>query len=667
MSDRTAISSLRRTLTTSSLIALFTGVTASAAVEAGGGGPVRQLPTTMVSAPRFYDVDTEIASRVQLIDRLAIEASGATSLVELLRNEANIHFRSTSGNSALSEVSMGGFGEDSSQRVLVLLDGHRLNTADLGQINWLSVPLSLVESIEVIKGGQSALYGNNAVGGVIKITTVQPQEELSGQLQTSVGSFDSYNFRLGVSGVVGSLGFAAHAEHDETDGYRDNSQYEADGGGVQFNWTTSDWFSAHISVSGVESEYGLPGPLTRAEVAADPQHSKEFANFGEEDAVYYRGGFGLCLSDELSFGLEAGYTERELYTVFYTYGGGPPAFPFEIEQDYEIFSLSPTLTYENDRLSAVVGLDYYDDQVDAVFGTDPVEYERQTVAAFASLKYDIAEDWILSATLRRERAHTDGSYTIFGMKSELDGFDEDQHAWSLGLIKAFEQRGRLYGTVRRFYRYPATDEVTVVDFMGATATFNPDLEPEWGYEAEFGGDWAFRSVVVGGRIYNQWMHDEIIYNPMMGANTNLDETSRYGADLFARWAFSENIEARFDYSYVNAEIGGDVFDGSAVPLVPEHKLRVSMEWQPSEPVRIVVGATYTDEAYVGSDFANTSSQLSDYVLFDLTTRYNFSEEVSVFVTVDNIFDKEYVSTAFGPDALYPGVGRSAKAGVAWSF
>ncbi len=666
MSDIVTTSSLHKTLITSSLIALFTSVSVSAAVAAGGD-IVQQLPTTMVSAPRFYDIDMETPSRIQLIDRIAIEASGATSIVELLRNEANLHFRSTSGNSALSEVSMGGFGEGSGQRVLVLLDGHRLNTADLGQINWLSVPLSLVESIEVIKGGQSALYGNSAVGGVIKITTVQPKEELSGQLQASVGSFDSYNFRFGVSGKVGSLGFAAHAEHDETDGYRDNSRYEADGGGVLFDWTASDWFSAHFSVSGVESEYGLPGPLTRAEVAADPQYSKEFANFGEEEAIYYRGGFGLCLSDELSFGLEAGYTERELYTVFYNYGLGSPSFPYELEQDYEIFSVSPTFTYEDDRLTAVIGLDYYDDQVGAVFGTEPVEFDRQTLAAFASLKYDLAEDWILSVTLRGERADIDGSYTVSGVKNELDSFAEDQHAWSLGIIKAFEQRGRVYGTVRRFYRYPATDEVTVVDFMGATATFNPDLDPEWGYEAELGGDWAFRSVVAGGRIYKQWMHDEIIFNPTIFENVNLDETSRYGADLFARWTLTEKLEARFDYSYVNAEIGGDAFDGSAVPLVPEHKLRVSVEWQPSEPVRIVVGATYTDEVYVGSDFANTSSQLSDYVLFDLTARYNFSEEVSVFVTVDNIFDKEHISTAFGPDALYPGIGRSAKAGVTWSF
>ncbi|MDB2310393.1 TonB-dependent receptor [Opitutales bacterium] len=625
------------------------------------------LPYVVVASPRFIDKDVEVASRVQLIDRSQIEDSGATNVVELLKQEANIHFRSTSGNSALSEVSLGGFGEGSGQRVLVLLDGHRLNTADLGQINWLSIPLSLIESIEVIKGAQSAIYGNNAVGGVIKITTVQPSEALAGQFQLSGGSFDSYNARLGLSGRVGSFGFSAHAEHDETNGYRQNSQYDADGGGIKFDWLANDWVSAYLSVSGVESEYGLPGPLSRAELADDRKQSKEFANFGEEEAIYSRAGIGLFINDEFSFGLDAGYSSRDLYTVFYSYGGGAPAFPFEIEQDYEILSASPTVTYQNDRLTALVGLDYYDDHVGAEFGTDPVEYERQSLAAFSSLKYDAGEGLILTASLRCERARTDGSYSVVGAVNELDALTEDQYAWSLGVIKAFEQNGRLYASVRRFYRYAATDEVTVVDFNSSTASFNPDLDTEWGHELELGGDWAFDSLVVGARIYRQWMNDEIIYSPSSFSNVNLDETSRFGTDLFVTYALTEKLNANVNYTYVSTEIVGGTFDGSEVPLVPAHKLRVAMEYRPSNPVRILLGASYTDNVYVGSDFDNASSELNNYVLVDLSVRYSFSDDVSVFVTVNNLFDKEYVSTAFGPDALYPGVGRSAKAGVTLSF
>ena len=82
---------------------------------------VDTLPTTVVSALRYSELDMQIASRVQLIDVEDIANSGATDLVQLLQDKANLHFTSTSGNTAQSQVSMGGYGENSGQRVLVLL------------------------------------------------------------------------------------------------------------------------------------------------------------------------------------------------------------------------------------------------------------------------------------------------------------------------------------------------------------------------------------------------------------------------------------------------------------------------------------------------------------------------------------------------------------------
>jgi iron complex outermembrane receptor protein len=635
---------------------LFAAVSTSAYADIENQTP--ELEATLVSAPRFIETDLDVAARVQFIDREEIEESGATNLVELLIREANLHFRSTSGNSAASQVAIGGFGENSGQRVLILLDGQRLNTADLSTVNWLSIPLSLVESVEVIKGGQSALYGNNAVGGVIKISTVRPDEELSGQIQASAGSFDSYNARLGVSGKAGALGFSVHAEHDETDGYRDNSQYDADGAGLKLTWMGSDWFEAYISLSGVESEYGLPGPLTRSEFENNPTFSKEFDNRGEEEVAYYRAGVGFCLTDSLSFGIDSGYTDREVYAVYYDYSGPVPAFPFELSSEYSIFSISPNFTYSTDRLTAVIGLDFYDDEVNVVSTFGDSEYNRETSAGFGSASYSLDGLWTLSATIRYEEVSTDG---VNG-GVDLGEVEDDQYAWSLGVVKQFERSGRLYGSVRRFFRYPATDEILV---YFPSLSFNPDLEAENGYEAELGADWAFKSVQLGGRVYRQWMQDEIIYASFN--NINLEETNRLGADFYFSWQITDKLSTRFDYSWVDAEINGDAFDGSEVPLVPEHKLRASVEWLPNEATRIVLGATYTDDVFIGGDFANSDDEISDYILFDLMVRYAINDSLSVFVAGDNLTNIAYVSTAFGVDALYPGAGRSAKVGLTWDF
>ena len=86
---------------------------------------------------------------------------------------------------------------------MIILDGHRLNAIDMSAINWYSIPLALVESIEVIRGGQSGTYGNHAIGGVIKINTKLPKIEPTGSLQASVGSFDSFNVRGAYTQMIG--------------------------------------------------------------------------------------------------------------------------------------------------------------------------------------------------------------------------------------------------------------------------------------------------------------------------------------------------------------------------------------------------------------------------------------------------------------------------------
>jgi outer membrane receptor protein involved in Fe transport len=112
--------------------------------------------------------------------------------------------------------------------------------------------------------------------------------------------------------------------------------------------------------------------------------------------------------------------------------------------------------------------------------------------------------------------------------------------------------------------------------------------------------------------------------------------------------------------------GGD-YDGSEVPLVPEHKFRLEIDYRLSEAISCSFGASYTDDSNVGGDFVNKARSLDDHILFNVGARYVMNENVEFFISVDNLFDKEYISTAFGPDALYPGVGRSGRVGLLYKF
>ena len=252
----------------------------------------------------------------------------------------------------------------------------------------------------------------------------------------------------------------------------------------------------------------------------------------------------------------------------------------------------------------------------------------------------------------------------------MDKVTKNEWSGGLGLIRDFGSENRIYGTIRRFYRHAATDEYAY--------SIKNDLEPENGFEVELGMDWTVNQIYLGGRIFRQWMEDEIVYDEDLpaslapwGANINLPKNRRVGLDLSVNWQVSESIRSGLSYEYVKAtfEAGnysGGNYAGSRVPLVPEGLLRLFLELRPVDSLLLSFGGSYVGESYRGSDFSNSESKLEDYWLFDLGVNYQLSETATLYGGVENLFNEEYLSTAFG-SGLYPGEGRRATVGLRYSF
>ena len=155
-------------------------------------GPI-ELETIYVTASRFDTDAAAIPASISLIDTNTINAKAATSVADLL-GDVGVLMRSYTGNPTQSTIDMRGYGESGNLNVLVLVDGRRVNAPDMSGINWLNMPLASVDKIEVLRGSQSALYGNNAGGGVIKITTSIP-DTFGGSAIAGYGSWESWVFR----------------------------------------------------------------------------------------------------------------------------------------------------------------------------------------------------------------------------------------------------------------------------------------------------------------------------------------------------------------------------------------------------------------------------------------------------------------------------------------
>ena len=622
-----------------------------------------QLEPMEVSALRLETPDKNLPARIQVIDQARIEQSGATDIVGLLRKEANLQVRSTSGNSARSTISMGGFGENGQLRTLVLLDGHRLNAIDMSAINWYSIPLAIVKSIEVIRGGQSGTYGNHAVGGIIKINTKLPKVEPTASIEANAGSFDSFSARGAYSQRIGEIGLTIFGDRVESDGYRVNGDHQTEAGGLRLDWGgESDW-RGYLSWGLSDSEFGLPGSLNASQLLVDRRQTTSPNDRVEERSSHGRAGLSYEINENWSFENRLGYQDRDVDEQFYGSWGS-----YLAEKVYQTFSYSPALYYNTNDANWRFGFDFSDADVDSKsksynsfsssFSDSLNLYKRRTSAFLMSTRLDISDEWNFNGNIRLERAENSGDFDL----------RKDEWAGGIGLTREFEGVDRIYGSIRRFYRYPAMDEYLTF------GTFNPDLMPENGYEVELGIDWIFEQIFLGGRIFQQWMEDEIMYESF--SNRNLPKNRRFGIDFSLDWQITETIRSGLNYEYVRATFedgtySGLNYAGSRVPLVPEGLLRLFTELRPIDSFFLSLGASYVGESFRGSDFSNSESKLEDYWLFDLGVNYQLSESATLFGGVENLLNEEYFSTAyvsaFSPTAFYPGEGRKATLGLRYSF
>ena len=618
-----------------------------------------------VSALRLETASKNLSSRIQVIDETDIEESGAVDLVGLLRKEANLQVQSTSGNSARSTVSMGGFGEGGQLRTLIILDGHRLNAIDMSAINWYSIPLALVESIEVIRGGQSGTYGNHAIGGVIKINTKLPKIEPTGSLQASVGSFDSFNVRGAYTQMIGGFGLTIFGERVESDGYRVNGDHQTDAGGLRLDWGSGSDFRGYLSWSLSDSEFGLPGSLNASQLLIDRRQTTSPNDRVEERSSNGRAGLIYEIDENWSLENRLGFQDRDVDEEFYGNWGF-----FLAEKVYQTFSCNPALHYNSNEADWRFGFDFSDAEFDSKsyngFSETLTQYQRVTTAFLVSAGINLFDDWNFNGNIRLERAENSGDFDL----------GKDEWAGGVGLIRQLEGNDRVYGSIRRFYRYPAMDE-----YYSVWSGLNPNLMPESGYEIELGGDWSIDQISLGGRIFRQWMDGEIVYDTalidpldpwsLQVGNVNLPKTRRVGFDFSLDWQMTQSIVSGVSYEYVRATFEDGTssaldYSGSRVPLVPEGLIRLFLELSPIDSLLLRLGGSYVGDCYRGSDFSNSEAKLENYWLFDFGINYQLSKSANLFGGVDNLLDEDYLSAAFG-NGLYPGEGRSVRAGLRFSF
>jgi len=210
----------------------------------------------VVTALRTPRLRSQVPWNTTIITRKEIEDAGVFKLGDILRSLPGVVVKADRDLSSAIQVSFRG---STAQQVLVLLNGTRINSPTLGSFDLGNLLLTDVERIEVVKAPLSALYGADAVGGVINIITRPATEQPRYDLTTSYGSFATYNLSLSGSGPhyffsAAKLGSA---------GFSDNNDYQ----GQDFNLRLSnnfDQINVEVGLKQYRADKGVGSPTVQA-------------------------------------------------------------------------------------------------------------------------------------------------------------------------------------------------------------------------------------------------------------------------------------------------------------------------------------------------------------------------------------------------------------------
>ncbi|MDO9405910.1 MAG: TonB-dependent receptor [Polaromonas sp.] len=185
-----------------------------------------QLKETVVTATRSAQPIGDVVADVTIIDREVIERAGAVGLADLLARVPGIEITRNGGIGNSTGVSIRG-GE--SRHTAVLIDGVRVDSQTTsGGASFSGIPLSQIDRIEIVRGPTSAVYGSDAVAGVIQIFTKKGQGAFSPSVSIGFGSYDTRKVDLAASGSVGAFDYSVGLSQAESDGFNVRRGYNPD-------------------------------------------------------------------------------------------------------------------------------------------------------------------------------------------------------------------------------------------------------------------------------------------------------------------------------------------------------------------------------------------------------------------------------------------------------
>ena len=541
----------------------------------------------IVTATRAAQTANDSLSSVSVITRADIDNTQAESIVELLQHEAGIDILRSGGPAQQTSLFMRGTNSD---HTLVLIDGMQVSSATTGAYQWENLSLNEIERIEIVRGPRSALYGSEAIGGVIQIFTRKGKEI---EARLTGGSFATYGAEAS-AGFGDRYKFRMNASQRQADGYSattatpDNDGYTSTSAGLGLDTRISDTVS----------------------VAINGQYSTSHSDYdtGKHESKQQRANSRVRFtpSEKTSVSLSAGLFEDELNTV--------STSPSLVSTRRQVAGLQWDQALAS-RQVLTMGVDYRKDRGSNInTGTSATVFDNTVDNS------GVYVNWGTNSNHSLELSSRVDNHSQFGNHAT------GQIAWGRKLSAST----RVYTSYGTGFKAPDLNELYHPGYGGFYAG-NPALKPEHSRNLELGLKHERGADRVTASLFYNRIDDLIDFQGTNNQAINVSRALMYGLEFGYRgidgdWTLDSNL---------TLQRALDESNGKALLRRPNGKLSTRL-------IRKLPGrGSFMTEVLVSSGHADYSATIPAYSVLNLATRIPLTGRWVLEGRINNLMDKRY--------------------------
>jgi vitamin B12 transporter len=581
------------------------------------------IPGIVVIADRLPTPEEELGSTVTVITADEIERKQERTLPDVLSDVPGLNLVQTGGPGGTTSVFMRGTNANHTKVLINGVDVGDPSSAD-GSFDFAHILASDIERVEILRGPQSGLYGADAIGGVISITTKKGSGP--GHLTGSVegGSFGTFNQTAGLSGSVARIDYAlnfAHFHSDDTpvtpaalvpagrplngDSYDNRTWSTKLGAGL------TDTLDVGLTARYVETRLrSTSDDFLGPEASPSDSDNRELFTRGSAHLVLFDGIF------EQTLGI--GYTD---YRRRYLDPNNTPAVP-----SFDRGNRTKLDWQGNIRLGEgqilTLGAEHQTDRID---DSSPVQAEISNDAGFMQIQSRFGERFFNTVSLRY-----DGNDRFGG-----------EATWRVAPALLIPETGtKLKGSAGAGYKPPTLDEL--YDSYPQFGFFaNPNLKPEKsvGYDLGFEQNVLLPDDRVGATYFHNKIRDLISINDSFTSYTNIGQATTQGVESFVTVKPWDLLMLRGDFTYT---LASDDISHQELLRRPKDKFSLNAHWQVSDAATLSATILYVGSwRDVNRSGSASGLNANGYTVVNLAGSYEITPRLTAFARVDNLLDRRY--------------------------